>query len=285
MCSVIVLRRPGHAWPLLLAGNRDELRSRPWQPPGRHWPDRPEVVAGRDVLADGSWLGVNDHGVVAVVLNRIGTLGPAAGKRSRGELVLDALDVEEAASAAETLADLDPDAYRAFNLIVADARDAFWLRHANALPAFGFRAEDGTWQNVDPLRVPSAGVAARPAAGGIVVSELPAGLSMITANDLNDPASPRIAKFRPQFQNAPVPDPEGGDWSGWIRLLAERASADDDPRNAMNIVTDGDYGTVCTSLVALPGEGSPRLWFAAGRPDEAPFEVVEIDPLRPGDPS
>ena len=65
MCSVIVLHRPGHNWPLLWASNRDEMADRPWSPPARHWPDRTEVVAGRDDLAGGSWLGINDAGVIA----------------------------------------------------------------------------------------------------------------------------------------------------------------------------------------------------------------------------
>lgn len=276
MCSVIILRRPGHSWPLLLAGNRDELRSRPWRTPGRHWPDRPEVVAGLDVLAGGSWLGVNEHGVVAVILNRPGTLGPSAGKRSRGELVLDALDVEEAEAAADALAELDPEAYRAFNLIVADAHEAFWLRHAGTFPTFGFRAEDGSWREVDAADMPSAAGARRPVGSGIEVREIPTGLSMITAFDLNDLSSPRIAKFLPEFRAAPVPEPEQGDWSGWLRVLSDRVAADQDPKNAMNIVSEGDYGTICTSLVALPPEGPPRMWFAAGRPDEADLGRIDI---------
>ncbi|MCC6782813.1 MAG: NRDE family protein, partial [Planctomycetes bacterium] len=84
MCTLVLLRRPGHAWPLLVAANRDEMRERPWRPPARHWPDRPDVFAGLDELAGGSWLGLNDHGVAAAVLNRRNTLGPAAGLRSRG---------------------------------------------------------------------------------------------------------------------------------------------------------------------------------------------------------
>ncbi len=88
MCTLVILRRPGHPWPLILAANRDEMTDRPWQPPGSHWPDRPEIVAGMDETAGGSWLGLNDHGVVAGVLNRVDSLGPEAGKRSRGELVV-----------------------------------------------------------------------------------------------------------------------------------------------------------------------------------------------------
>ncbi len=84
MCSLIILRRPGHDWPLLLAANRDEMYQRPASPPGRHWDDRPEVVAGLDRTAGGSWLGINDHGLSAAVLNREGSLGPEPGRRSRG---------------------------------------------------------------------------------------------------------------------------------------------------------------------------------------------------------
>ena len=54
MCTVVILRRPGHDWPLILATNRDEMTDRPWRPPGRHWPDRAEVTAGRDELAGGT---------------------------------------------------------------------------------------------------------------------------------------------------------------------------------------------------------------------------------------
>src|ERR1700751_3950190 len=127
MCTLVILRRRNHRWPVLIGANRDEMIDRPWKVPGRHWPDRPEVVAGLDLLAGGSWLGVNDWGVAAAVLNRGGSLGPAPGRRSRGELVLEALDHAEAAIAAEALGGLDPVAYRAFNMVVADNRDAFWL--------------------------------------------------------------------------------------------------------------------------------------------------------------
>src|SRR4051794_25054803 len=82
MCTLVMLRRPDHPWPVLIAANRDEMAGRPWRPPGRHWPDRPEIVAGLDELAGGSWFGLNEAGLVAGVLNRVGTLGPQADKRS-----------------------------------------------------------------------------------------------------------------------------------------------------------------------------------------------------------
>ena len=274
MCTVVLLRRPGAPWPLLLAANRDELRSRPWRPPGRHWPDRPDVVAGQDELAGGSWLGINDYGVVAAILNRVGTLGPAAGKRSRGELVLEALDHADAVEAAAALADLDPAAYRPFNLIVADNQDAFWLRHAGALPSFAFRTRSGGMRMVEPIQLPGTEPPQRGRGTRVECQPVPERLSMLTARELNDPASIRIRHYLERFREAAVPDPERASWHAWVRLLGDRTSVADDPRNAMAIVTGGDYGTVCSSLVALPAAGPPRMWFAAGVPGEVPFEAV-----------
>lgn len=252
MCSTILLRRPGHDWPLILAGNRDEMVDRPWKPPARHWPDRPDVVAGLDETAGGTWLGLNDAGVVAAVLNREGTLGPQSGKRSRGELVLEALDHADAAEAVKALGHLDPGAYRPFNLVVADNRDAFWLAHRGD--------------------------------GRIRAEPVPVGLSMLTAHDMNDPASsPRQRFYTPLFAQAAAPDPETGDWKAWEDLLGSRiweGGLSVGPRGAMCVVTDIGFETVSSALIALPSAERlgtlPVMRFAAGRPDRTPFEEVAL---------
>lgn len=256
MCTIVLLRRPSHDWPLILGANRDEMTDRPWRAPGRHWPDRPEVVAGLDAVAGGTWLGVNNAGVVAMVLNRRGSLGPCPGLRSRGELPLEALDHATARDAAAALADIDPAAYRSFNLVVADHREAFWLCSRFGGPSRG--------------RLPP--VEAHP---------LPSGLSMITASDRNDPASPRIRAFLPRFEAAAPPDPDRDDWAAWADLLASRLhDVDAGPEGAMTIVTKRGFGTVSSSLVAIgrPAGGKARIvWrFAAGRPGEVPFTPVAI---------
>jgi hypothetical protein len=247
MCSVILLRRPEHErWPLLLAANRDELATRPAAVPARHWPDRPDVVAGLDREAGGSWLGVNDFGVVAAVLNRHGTLGPAAGKRSRGELVLEALDHADAEEAAASLAHLDPDSYRPFNLLIADSSDAFWIRHAG----------DGLIRSI----------------------ALQPGIAMLTSREINDVAAPRICRYLPLFRAADHPEPEVGDWSSWQLLLASNATETGDPRDAMCIRTDGTYGTVSSSLIALPPNSfDDAVWlYADGPPDVTDFVPVGL---------
>ena len=115
MCTVVLLRQPKDNWPLLIAANRDEMIGRQWDPPGRHWLNRENVVGGLDHLAGGSWMGLNDEGVVACILNRRDSLGPDPSLRSRGEIVLEALDHADAVDAAEALTALDGRSYRSFN--------------------------------------------------------------------------------------------------------------------------------------------------------------------------
>ena len=227
MCTLVILCRPGHDWPVLIAANRDEMLDRAWSAPARHWPERPEVVAGRDELAGGSWLGVNDHGVVAGILNRVGSLGPGDGKRTRGELVLEALDHSDAGAAAEALSALDGGAYRSFNLVLADSSGAFWLRH------------DGR--------------------AAIRRQAIPPGLSMFTARDRNSPESPRVRRHLPRFEGARPPDPERGDWQSWEKLLASQENDENSEiaDGAMCVVTAFGFGTVNASLLALPAPSSP----------------------------
>ncbi len=259
MCTIVILRRPGHPWPLILAANRDEMLDRPWRPPGRHWPNRAEVVAGMDETAGGSWLALNDHGVVAGVLNRVDSLGPEPGKRSRGELVLEALDHADASTAANYLSRLDPAAYRSFNLVIADSRDAFWLRNLGA--ASGRNAPR------------------------VEAFEIPPGTSMITAQDRNDPTSTRVQAFLSKFETAEPPDPKAGRWTSWARLMKARIPrGSKDPYAAMTIVTASGFGTVSSSLIALPGppktlreRPNRPVWnFAPGRPDQARYKKVEL---------
>jgi hypothetical protein len=235
-----------------MAANRDEMTSRAWDPPARHWPDRENVVAGIDHLAGGTWLGINDEGVVAGILNRRDSLGPDHRLRSRGEVVLEVLDHADAADAADALSDLEGLSYRSFNLIVADNRDAYWVKSAGA---------DG--------------------GGEIEIAEIPEGLSMLTAFDLNDEASGRVTFHKPKFDAAPVPNVDNGNWAAWQQLLASTEYGDDtDHRDAMRISTDFGFATLSSSLIALPSaelrERKPVWLFAAGTPGEADYSPVDV---------
>lgn len=241
MCSIVLLVRPGHPWPVLIGANRDEMLSRPWDAPGRHWAARPHIIAGRDRLGGGTWMGMNDQGVIVALLNRMGSLGPAPGKQSRGLLPLIALDTANAADAAAILSRIDAGAYRPFNAVTADARGGFFLR--------------GLGEGRPECR------------------PLAPGVTMITAHDPNDVSSSRIARYLPQFQAAPPPDPGAGDWPAWRNLLADLSPPAD---TSLNVAPREDgFGTVCSSLIALsPGQ---RHWlFAPASPDHADFASVAV---------
>lgn len=181
MCSIIIRLGPTGT---LIAANRDEMVNRTWEPPAAHWPEHPGIIAGRDTTAGGTWMGLNRHGVMAAILNRHGTLGPAAGKNSRGELPLLALRHPNAAHAAFTMASLDASRYRSFNLVIADHAGAFFL----------------------------AGLEQ----GYPVVSELPPGTWMVTSGEPNEVSLPRIARHQPKFAAAGFAD--------WKTLLADNTS-------------------------------------------------------------
>ena len=249
MCTLIILRRPGHPWPLLLAGNRDEMPDRPWAAPDRHWQDRPELVAGLDRLANGSWMGINDHGLASVVMNRANSLGPDPQKRSRGELVLEALDHAEATEAAQALSQLNPDAYRPFNLFVGDPQQAFWIRNAD---------------------------------GSIDTEEIPTGLHLLTSLELNDESDPRIRHYLPLFREAAHPDPDIGEWDEWRELLASHDHPAGESRAAsMCFRLQTGLSTLSSSLIALPlnpGVDSRPVWlFSSGPPDRVDFESVDFE--------
>ena len=242
MCTLIISIKLEDPWPIIIAANRDEMAGRPSAAPGRHWPDRPEVLGGKDLLAGGSWMAVNTHGVVAAMLNREGTLGPAVGKRSRGELVLDALDHADASEAAAAFRDLDGTAYRAFNMLIADNSGAWWIR----------------------------------AAGGrrVDVRAIPSGIHMLTAREVDDAACPRIAANLPRFRVAVLPRPDANEWSLWPGLLADGSGGD----AAMEFMRETGFGTVSSSLLALPAADlhpTPPLWlYADGPPSRTPYLTI-----------
>jgi hypothetical protein len=237
MCTVIVLHRPDAAWPLLLAANRDERLDRAWEAPAFHWPG---IIGGRDGAAGGTWMAMNRRGVLAAVLNRPGSLGPAPGKRSRGELPLLALEAPDAGSAAARLAALDATAWRPFHAVVADARGAWFV----------------------------AGLGE----GRPVAQALPPGVSIVTAHPPNDLTSPRTARHLPRFQAAPAPNPP--DWGAWRALLSDSEGA---AGEALNVPPLGGFGTVCSSLVALGAAGERQWHFAPGPPDRTQFLPLKLD--------
>ena len=123
MCVLAFAWHAHPRWPIIMAGNRDELHSRPTSPLAR-WAAADHLLAGRDLQSGGTWLGVSELGRFAVVTNLRGYGAPQPDRSSRGALVTDALCNADALSDHHASDLLD---YNPFNLIVADREQAQFL--------------------------------------------------------------------------------------------------------------------------------------------------------------
>ena len=120
MCLIAWNWQPGSATPLLLVANRDEFYARPTRP--LHWWEGGQVLAGKDLQAGGTWLGVSRGGRLAALTNYRLPNYDTTPKPSRGALVADFLQGDQ--DAAGYLAALAPHAsnYNPFNLLLFDGR-------------------------------------------------------------------------------------------------------------------------------------------------------------------
>ncbi|HET8834638.1 MAG TPA: NRDE family protein [Gemmatimonadales bacterium] len=122
MCLILLVYDAHPDYRLILAANRDEFYDRPTTPAG-FWPDAPGVLAGRDLQAGGTWLGVDRALRFAAVTNyRQGQREPVA--RSRGFLVSEYLMGGRTPEDYVARVESDAAQYNGFNLLVGDARDA-----------------------------------------------------------------------------------------------------------------------------------------------------------------
>jgi uncharacterized protein with NRDE domain len=125
MCLLLAAWRMHPRFDLAVAANRDELHARPTL--GAHrWTAPAGILAGRDLQAGGTWLGVDDRGRFAAVTNYHETATTAQGQPSRGRLVADFLG--SPLNAGEWLGALEPEAgeYAGFNLLVADGSSLWY---------------------------------------------------------------------------------------------------------------------------------------------------------------
>ena len=246
MCTLAVYFRVFPSYPLVVAANRDEYLERPSAPPTLLRDEPPRAFGGLDLVAGGTWLGVNDAGLVAGLLNRRTADAPDPTRRSRGLLCLDALAAPSAAEAASRLNDVPAGRYNPFNLLLADTRGAF--------------------------------VAVQAPEGPPRVSALPPGLHLLTNLDVNDPTCPRIAASHQRFVAAGEAlraDADDGAFVAHLRdVLADHVTALD-PRGPGSLcVHSAEYGTRSSTVLLLGAAAAPRYLHADGPPCRTP--LVEL---------
>jgi len=265
VCTAVLDLRPGG--PVLLAGIRDELTDRPWLPPGRHWPDYPRLIGGRDLEAGGTWLAVNPAAQrAAAVLNGRGHPAPAAARRSRGVLPLLAA-AGEPVQDGRWLAGFDP-----FHLLTAEPGVAVlrsWdgLRLAERDLGAGLHMVVNSGLAAGPAAAEGGGDGGGGAAGG-------------TRNE-SDRERARIAHFLPRLRAAARPLPLPGQaideaWGSWLPLLDGDGLATDDPRALIvrhDLGSGRTWGTTSVSLVAI-GQGLTRFDFTGSPGDPSAWYSV-----------
>jgi uncharacterized protein with NRDE domain len=120
MCLILLALRAHPEYPLVIAANRDEFYARPTAA-AELWEDSPRVLAGRDLVCGGTWLGVDVDGRFAAVSNfRDGRKAPRPQAPSRGLLVTEYLTGAEPVTDYLSSVQARRDLYNGFNLIAGD---------------------------------------------------------------------------------------------------------------------------------------------------------------------
>jgi uncharacterized protein with NRDE domain len=237
MCTLIVLHRCFSKAPLVLAANRDEYLDRPAEKPSLRRSGNRAVLAPRDLRAGGTWMGVNDAGLVAALTNRPCKV-PDPSRRSRGLVVFEALSESSAEGVVAALGALPERAYNPFNFFAADGDDAFAATYEGTLRVTRLEPGPHVIGNADPddRRVPK-------------IARLLAQAEKIAAGDVDEALDALAAVCRSH---------EGD---------GERGPLDD------TCIHAGGYGTRSSTLLRLgPDASRSRLRHAEGAPCETEYE-------------
>ncbi|MFC1858108.1 NRDE family protein [Thermodesulfobacteriota bacterium] len=126
MCLILISYDVNPNYRLILAANRDEYYVRPTQPLG-FWGDSPDVLAGRDLQGDGTWLGVTRSGRLAAITNYRDPASEQENSPSRGWLVRNFLDGKESPASYLEQVKAHGRQYNGFNLFLADASGLYYF--------------------------------------------------------------------------------------------------------------------------------------------------------------
>ena len=226
MCLIVVAWRARPDLPLVVAANRDEWRRRPAEP--AHWWESPAILAGRDLEAGGTWMGITREGRFAAVTNFRDPAERRSTALSRGGLVTGYLRGTESPGAFLAALAASAADYNGFNLILGDA-SSLWY----------FGSREGIARPIEP---------------GVH------GLS----NHLLDEPWPKVVKGRRAMHSAlqqrhPAP--------GLFEALSDTDAPGDDSlpdtgvgvewerRLSRALITGADYGTRCSTVLAFDSHG------------------------------
>ncbi len=225
MCTLIVAFHVFDEYPIVVAANRDELLDRPSEKPQVRGNDG-MILSPKDLVRNGSWIGVNKFGVFAALTNRL-DVRSKPGRMSRGALIMDALRYESALGAYIDTYTMNGEHFNGFNMVIADKNDMFLLRG------------DGNVIRRHPYK-----------AGPLVVSNHGVGRDII-------PGTPRrVAGVLNEWQNKKL-----GDCEATPESLVSLLNIHDDKRYGTCInEPDNNYGTKSSSIIRLASGHDSDSW-------------------------
>jgi uncharacterized protein with NRDE domain len=229
MCLIVLAWKYHPEFPLVVAANRDEFTDRPTQG-ASFWPEAPYLLAGRDLVGGGTWLGITRPGRFAAITNYRDPSPRRHGAPSRGRLVSDFLLGDETPGECLSRIAKHGGEYDGFNLLAADGCTLFYLSNRQG-------------------RV-------RPLAPGIY------GLS----NGFLDTPWPKVVRTRAAMAAA-LENPEGPDPEALFAILSDttRAHDGDLPQTGIGLewerllsapfIAAPGYGTRASTVLLVDGAG------------------------------
>ena len=231
MCLIAFAWKAHPGYSLVVAANRDEWHERP-AAPGAWWADHPDVLAGRDLQAGGTWLGISRRGRFAALTNFRDPSDRKADAPSRGQLVTEFLVGKQ--SAQEYLCALRENAarYQGFNLLVGDGDTLFYFSSRMGeiitvppgVHALSNQALNQPWPKVEN---------AKSALGAALHAKMPEDARRMAFYDLlsNDKLAPDAAL------------PDTGVGLEWERVLSPA------------LIVGEKYGTRCSTVLTISVTG------------------------------
>ncbi|MBN00526.1 MAG: hypothetical protein CMJ77_15525 [Planctomycetaceae bacterium] len=220
--------------PILVAANREEFYERPSQPPSIQ-SGKPRVLCGIDAQAGGTWLGVNQHGLVIGVCNRR-KMSSSYPSRSRGVLCRELLKSNSAVHARDVaMEELSSGRYDGANFVCVDAESG-WVVHGG--------------NEIDTV-------------------EMHEGLNIISNRDLNDPRDERVEMARRLLTLHTLDSPVK-----FLAVASKVFARPPSPPGRPSIVIrEKDRGTVSSTLISLGKKPRDAIYqFSGSAPDRSRYE-------------
>jgi uncharacterized protein with NRDE domain len=318
MCTLIVLHRCLPGKPLVVAANRDEFFARPTEGPAIRQSQIGRILAPRDLEAGGSWVGLSERGVFAGLTNLRPIGGPTAGTqaraslggasgddrkgktlRSRGEVVMAALEARTAEEAAESLprmlSRLEEGAYNPFQLCVADANSAALLVYRARPMIFALEPGLHVVGNVEDERAATASSDEKAeqdeslaeSCGATVESgdgkPFPGFEGIEGLIDTEEPRAQKLMRIRSRVEKL-LTEPGRDLFEGLARICREHVEQGSpnelgalprpkSPFESTCVHVADRYGTRSSLLLELSEDvPTSRLWTTDGPPCRRPFE-------------